>query len=77
MIMTTTLEGEKCCLKPHNVSSSPSLTMAARYSAFKISFFKSLSSLELSLFFPKTCGLHTSGSIETASITLKTSFFTF
>jgi hypothetical protein len=61
--MITGLEGEKCCFKPHNVSSSPSLTMAAHYNAFKIYFFKSLSSLELSLFFPKTCGLHTSSSI--------------
>jgi hypothetical protein len=59
--MTTSLEGEKCYFKPHNVSSNPSLTMVAQYCAFN--FFKSLSSLKLSLFFPKTCGLHTSGSI--------------
>jgi hypothetical protein len=63
MIMTAGLEGEKCRFKPHNVSSSPFLTVAAHYNASKISFFKSLSSLELSLLFPKIGGLHASNSI--------------
>jgi hypothetical protein len=63
MIMIASLEGEKCRLKPRNVSSSPSLTVATRYNASKFSFFKSFSSLELSLVSPKTGGLHASSSI--------------
>jgi len=56
MIMTIGLEGEKCHLQPCNVSSSPFTTMVAHCSAFKISLFKSLSFVELSLFSPKASG---------------------
>jgi hypothetical protein len=63
MIMTTSLEGEKCHFKPYNVSSSLYLIVVAHYKASKISFFKSLSSLELSLLFPKIGCLHANGSI--------------
>jgi hypothetical protein len=51
--MIAGLEGEKCDLKPRNVSSSPSPIVVTHCSASKFSLFKSLSFLELSLFSPK------------------------
>jgi hypothetical protein len=56
MIMTISLKGEKCRLKARNVFSNPSLTMVAHCITYKISLFKSLSSLELSLLSPKIGG---------------------
>ncbi len=41
--------GEKCCLRPFDVSSSPSPIIAARFKASKISFYMFLSSPKLSL----------------------------
>ncbi len=41
--------GEKCCLRPFDVSSSPSPVIAARFKASKISFYMFLSFPKLSL----------------------------
>jgi len=61
--MIAILEGEKCHLKPHNVSSNPSLIVAGGYNASKIYIFKVPFLFKLSLLSPKIGGLHISGSI--------------